>query len=167
VIRQLLVLLSLNLVAGVSVASASDRVAFTDLHSAAKAALTLAIVSTDGTEYGGAIYQCDGMFGFSKPRSSGSDYAINVRVKVPSNCALAGIYHTHPKGFLSERFSPDDLLVVCTMRLPSFIQTPGDDARVLEPTRRACRDLARAQRGLRDAAVLRGVGLGAARLVNL
>lgn len=96
---------------------------YPELRDAVRIAMMKALrAGSDDKEWGGAIFQRGNEFYASDPQSSGGKYGIGVHAKRDQpDDILSAIYHTHPKGKYSERFSPDDVRVAQSMKVPSFV----------------------------------------------
>ena len=95
---------------------------------AAIAALSEALPLSVQFEYAGVIYEQDGRFHFTEPKSSGEVHDIEVHVQYPSGAKLVGLYHTHPdtktltqSGADFGWFSPYDIAVAEQLGLPSYM----------------------------------------------
>jgi proteasome lid subunit RPN8/RPN11 len=105
------------------------------LHAAAIAGIDAAFALTVSFEAGGALLKCAEGYYFTEPVTTNQTHHIEFRASVPKDCHIAGIYHTHPAttGDLT-RFSPADVKVVRTARVPSYIGVAADKSiRVLTP----------------------------------
>lgn len=109
---------------------------YPELKDAVRVAMMKALrAGSDGAEWGGAIFQRGNEFYASDPQSSKQTGDIKVRV-VPDapDDSPAAIYHTHPRGPDSQRFSPNDVNEARKLKMPSFIGlTETGDVRVFDP----------------------------------
>lgn len=94
---------------------------FYSAQSAAEGALNDALEENPKREWAGVIYRCGDVFSYSRPQQ-GDEMSFRIEVRIPKGCALAGIYHTHPKWTVdADTFSPEDRLVAKRLRVPSWI----------------------------------------------
>lgn len=80
------------------------------------------------------VYEHNGRFYFTEPQSQENDERVRADVKIPRSARVAGIVHNHPPGKDNDKFSPTDVEMAETLKVPSLI-IYGDDASK-EPTMR-------------------------------
>lgn len=108
--------------------------AYASLDQAAVAALRLAMSVTRAYEWGGALFRCGSDYYPSLPVTIGDPHRVRFRVATPSGCELAGIFHTHTSGSDAEQFSPEDVEVMRSFGVPSYLGVTMTGAvRVLRP----------------------------------
>lgn len=82
------------------------------------------------TEAGGVLYRnANGEYCYSKPITSSKDQHIEYKIALPKGMSVAGMYHTHPATIpeLGGVFSPDDVQMADTLKVPSYIHAQADD----------------------------------------
>jgi hypothetical protein len=82
-----------------------------------------------GLETAGVIYQCpDGKFRYSTS-IGGRDDSFELAAQIPKGYTLAAIVHTHPgKDAQGQVFSPNDLKVAQSLKLPSYVRFLNDNS---------------------------------------
>ncbi len=103
---------------------------YATLQDAARAALLDAEALTGAFEAGGAIYQCGGVFAYVAPVTQRHRDRVDIPVGTADGCALAGTYHTHPKG--DGRFSVPDIKAACAADTVAFIKPRGGSVRAFD-----------------------------------
>lgn len=103
-----------------------DTVGYETLDAAALAAeqATEKISFDSGYEFGGVLLERDGKFYYTIAGTSKDPTHLELRVGFPSTYHMVGLYHTHPAGHEGETsrwFSPEDIRVAKTLRVPSYI----------------------------------------------
>jgi hypothetical protein len=64
-------------------------------------------------------------------------YSVSFKASLPAGTKKVALYHTHPKGKHSERFSSDDVETARAFSLPSFIGViQTDEVRLYRPARK-------------------------------
>lgn len=107
---------------------APDAVAYSSVDEAAVAALAMAVPLSTRFEYGGAILKCSGAYYFTEPVTSRRNARVEFDTRIGAGCSLAAIYHTHPEGERSSRFSRGDMNVAHELGVPSFIGVIADSS---------------------------------------
>jgi proteasome lid subunit RPN8/RPN11 len=100
---------------------------------AAQAALTEAMAQSKTREYAGVIYEQDGEFHYTTPKTSGETHAVKIKVQYPKGSKLVSLYHTHPDGTNAEMFSHGDIQVADQLGLPYYMGHSEAGFRVYEP----------------------------------
>jgi hypothetical protein len=72
-------------------------------------------------EFGGAIVKIGDNYWFTEPVTQGLTHDFAANIIMPEGGTLAGIYHTHPKGSLSNIFSPHDVVTSHGLNVKSYI----------------------------------------------
>jgi hypothetical protein len=104
--------------------------AYSTVEAAAKDGLAAAEALTDRFEAGLGIYQCGAAYAYLPPTTDGKKDRVSIRIMGSSECRLAAVAHTHPKG--DTRFSPADIKAACTLKVPSYIKPRGGSIRVFD-----------------------------------
>lgn len=84
---------------------------------------------------GGVLYnpQTD-KYAFTQPVGQLSDAHFQASIAVPQGWQLKSIYHSHPQGPESTRFSSDDVAMAKQLGIPSYILAHYDDRiRLFDP----------------------------------
>jgi hypothetical protein len=91
------------------------------------AGILAAVGESSRVEFGGAVLQrAAGCFVHSRPVTSNHPARLAYRIRfVRDDMALAGIYHTHPRGGRAGAFSPDDVAVQQRLGVPSYVGVLG------------------------------------------
>lgn len=97
------------------------------------AALKEAIPKSSQFEHAGALYEKDGKFFFTEPKSNGENDSVKVKVRFPKGAKLVALYHTHPDGRRSEVFSPNDIAIATQLDIPYFMGHVNGTVRVFKP----------------------------------
>ena len=63
---------------------------------AALAALSAARAASREYEYGGALFECDGLYYYTTPATKRENDALDLRIRLPARAHLTALYHTHP-----------------------------------------------------------------------
>ena len=99
-------------------------VGFSTIEDAAAAALVHAVArsraSRRQSEYMGAVYEQDGRYYYTEPRSLHSRTGGATRLQIPTG-SLRALYHNHPPGGGNDRFSPEDIKMARKLGVPSFV----------------------------------------------
>jgi proteasome lid subunit RPN8/RPN11 len=103
---------------------------YATLQDAARAALDDAEALTDAYEAGGAIYQCGAVYAYVAPVTQRHRDRVDIAVGTADGCALAGTYHTHPRG--DARYSETDIKAACAADTVSFIKPRGGSVRAFD-----------------------------------
>lgn len=76
-------------------------------------------------EYGGVLYEMNGKYLFTVPQTNGRRTSMVADVKYPAAAKLVGLYHNHPAGKGSERFSAIDINTAEELGVSSYIAIEG------------------------------------------
>lgn len=105
---------------------------YTELNQAAIQGLKEAAHQSDSIEYAGVIYQLGNRFCYTTAVTNKDPYKFAIRASFPGT--MVAIYHTHPDGLNSDRFSEPDINTARSMNVISFIYVFHTDAvRVFDP----------------------------------
>lgn len=63
---------------------------------AALAALAEARAASRAYEYGGALFERDGLYYYTTPATEKESDALDLRIRLPADARLKALYHTHP-----------------------------------------------------------------------
>lgn len=121
------------IVTGLALALAAHAEAlhgYATLQEAARAALADAEALTPVFEAGGAIYQCGNVYAYIAPVTQHHRDRVDIATGNADGCALAGTYHTHPKG--DTRYSDTDIKAACAADTVSFIKPRGGSVRAFD-----------------------------------
>lgn len=131
-IRNTLYTLAIAMLLGIAPAYAAQADTYATLDQAATAALIEAEALTDSYEAGGTIYHCSAGYIYVRPTTDHSKDSLSVSIYTLDGCALAGLYHTHPKG--DARYSITDINGACGLHTVSFIKPRGGSVRSFDCT---------------------------------
>lgn len=112
----------------VPAAKAGDS--YQSVDDAARAGLAAAETLTADYEAGSTIYLCGTAYAFMPVTTDGKRDRIAVTVYSSSECVLAGMFHTHPKG--DARFSTADVKAACALKVPSYIKPRNGSIRLFD-----------------------------------
>jgi len=93
---------------------------------AARAGLAAAMEADELREYAGVIYEKDGKYYYTQPKSSGKRDQVKVKVQYPKGSKLHGLYHTHPEGKKSHLFSHGDIEIAEQLKMPYYMAHAKD-----------------------------------------
>lgn len=105
------------------------------IEDAIKAAMIDALrKGADHKEWGGAVFQRGNEFYATAPQTSGQTAHVDIRATAdqPGDHSVA-VYHTHPIGRDSGRFSPDDVAQAKAFGKPMFVGVEGGDTLTFDP----------------------------------
>jgi hypothetical protein len=123
---------------------------YSTINDAAKAALLKAAQQSTQVEYGGVIYRQGDLFCFTVPVTNNEKFSVAFKASLLAGTKKVALYHTHPKGKHSERFSSDDVETARGFNLPSFIGViQTGEVRLYKPVRKRPTEL-RSQSELAD-----------------
>jgi hypothetical protein len=80
------------------------------------------IASAAPYEWSGVIVERDGRYGFTLPVTSGRKYDVSIVTSIPKSFRIVALYHTHPCGAHTDRFSHTDVQLAVREKLPLYIR---------------------------------------------
>ena len=99
---------------------AENSIAYSSMDEAAVAGLKLSASKSMNHEFAGCLYTDGTNFFHTEPASNGQDESFEIECFAPKSLVLAGLFHTHPSGFI-DGFSGQDLVFAHQLKLTSYV----------------------------------------------